>query len=306
MKRRNKGTLPSAKQPKGECEAGEAPPQFLHGVKCHVHPANFGLVRHRIFENHVTRYGGELVPSLPETSEMAYHVVFEESVDEEKLKRLVETSRLPNSVFLRCTWLVDCIKAKAKAATEGHLIVSMNSVEEQRSKERSREVGATQSAETERTCLEEDVKMQAKETNKTQVEGTDRIHLREIDIPKSRSQRTISNLGLNENPESQDISYNGDPLARATVLPTSHEQREDLETHASTIVTRDGKKVEDERAPKNCTVNEALANKSVTYKRETGASGKDNLESLIRPFPKNLQVIYQLSVFCSSYVMFPT
>ena len=291
MKRKSKEILPPAKQLK---EESETPPQFLDGMKCHIHPANFGLMRYKIFENHVTRYGGELVSSLPESSEVAYHVVFEESVDEEKLKRLVDILKFPNSVFLRCTWLVESIKAKAKAGTKSHLIVSMNSMEEQRSGDRFWETDAQQCKETDRTWLELSVTKQAKEINRT--------HLKQVNVAKPKSQRNIRNSGVNENPDIQNTLTSGDPTAKFSVHPTSHEN---IESQASTLNTTHSKVMEDEGEPEESTREEALANKGVTCKGGAVASEEDNLKSLIRPFPKNLQVIHSLHVVCSFYFLTP-
>ncbi|XP_063867097.1 DNA polymerase lambda-like [Scylla paramamosain] len=257
MKRKSKGVLPLAKQHKAEDETHEPPPQFLSGLKCHIHPANFGLMRHKVFESHITRYGGELVPSLPECSEGVFHVVFEETVDEEKVKRLVDTARLPNSVFLRCTWLIESIKTKAKAGTQSHLILSMNSVEEQ-----CRGTGESW----------------VQEISWTQVEETEKSHIKDTDVAvtKSESQR-------NENPDMKDAS------ARTTACSASHEQREDMGSLKSAKETKEDKIVEDEREPEECSRDEALGNKSALHKWGAGAGEEDHLESLIRPFPKNLQ-----------------
>ncbi|KAG0711901.1 DNA polymerase lambda [Chionoecetes opilio] len=282
MKRRNKGSLPCAKRSKGECEAGEPPPPFLDGVKCHVHPASFGLMRRRIFENHVTRYGGELVASLPLASDVAYHVVFEETVDQERLKRLLDPSALPKSLFLRCTWLVACVKAMAKAGTEDHLIVPMNSVEEQSPEE----TGATQPKGTNGTCL--GVNTQAEETNRVPMEEPDRMHQKEIDTTSPESQRTINYSTINEKPKVKDTFPSGDPLTRVASHPSPHEQMESLESQASTVVRRENTKLEDKKEPSNLMAGEEQGNTSVA-RREGGGSEEDSLASLIRPFPKNLQ-----------------
>lgn len=256
MKRKSKGALPPAKQHKAEGETHQPPPpQFLAGLKCHIHPANFGQVRHKVFENHITRYGGELVPSLPDCSEAVYHVVFEETVDEAKVKRLVDTTKLPNSMFLRCTWLIESIKTKAKAGTQNHLIVSMNSVEEQcRGTDESWLSGITQ----------------------TQMKDTENSHIKDTDVAKSESQQ-------NENPNRQDAS------AGTTAHSALLEQREDVESQASAKETKEDTAMEGKRESEECSRDEALENKSVLHKWGAGTGEEDHLEPLIRPFPKNLQ-----------------
>lgn len=256
MKRKSKGALPPAKQHKAEGETHQPPPpQFLAGLKCHIHPANFGQVRHKVFESHITRYGGELVASLPDCSEAVYHVVFEETVDEAKVKHLVDTTKLPNSVFLRCTWLIESIKTKAKAGTQSHLIVSMNSVAEQyRGTDESWLPGIT----------------------RTQMKETGNSHIKDTDVAKSESQR-------NENPNGQDAS------ARTTAHSALHEQREDVESQANAKETKEDTAMEGKRESEESSRDEALENKSVLHKWGAGTVEEDHLESLIRPFPKNLQ-----------------
>ncbi|XP_045127751.1 DNA polymerase lambda-like [Portunus trituberculatus] len=255
MKRKNKGALPPAKQHKAEGKTHEPPPQFLAGLKCHIHPANFGLMRHKVFENHITRYGGELVLSLPDCSEAVFHIVFEETVDEEKVKRLVDTARLPNCVFLKCTWLIESIKAKTKAGIESHLIMPITSVEDQcRGTDESWLQGICQ----------------------TQVEDAEKAHIKNTDAAKSELQR-------NENPNVQDCS------AKITAHSALHEQKENVESQTSAEETKEDKSVEDEREPEECSGNEVQQNRSVLHKWGARVGEEDHMESLIRPFPKNLQ-----------------
>ena len=250
-------SFPPAKKHKAEGETHEPPPpQFLAGLKCYIHPANFGLMRHKVFENHITRYGGELLPSLPDCSEAVFHVVFEETVDEEKVKRLVDTGGLPNCVFLRCTWLIESIKTKAKAGTQSHLIIPNNSVEEQCR-------GADESW-LQGICH-------------TQAEEIEKLPIQDTNVAKSESQR-------NENLDVQDAS------ARTTAHSASYEPREEVESQTSAEETKEDKPVGDEREPEECSRDEGLQNKSVLHKWGAGVGKEDHMESLIRPLPKNLQV----------------
>ncbi|KAK8391446.1 hypothetical protein O3P69_017198 [Scylla paramamosain] len=112
----------------------------------------------------------------------------------------------------------------------------------------------------------------------TQVEETEKSHIKDTDVAvtKLESQR-------NENPDMKDAS------ARTTACSASHEQREDMGSQKSAKETKEDKIVEDEREPEECSRDEALGNKSALHKWGAGAGEEDHLESLIRPFPKNLQ-----------------
>ncbi|MPC35722.1 DNA polymerase lambda [Portunus trituberculatus] len=267
MKRKNKGALPPAKQHKAEGKTHEPPPQFLAGLKCHIHPANFGLMRHKVFENHITRYGGELVLSLPDCSEAVFHIVFEETVDEEKVKRLVDTARLPNCVFLKCTWLIESIKAKTKAGIESHLIMPITSVEDQcRGTDESWLQGICQ----------------------TQVEDAEKAHIKNTDAAKSELQR-------NENPNVQDCS------AKITAHSALHEQKENVESQTSAEETKEDKSVEDEREPEECSGNEVQQNRSVLHKwgaRDKFACARP---SSSKPVDLNAHITSELGKLAATY-----
>ncbi|KAK7076416.1 hypothetical protein SK128_014977 [Halocaridina rubra] len=95
---------------------------FLEGLKIHVHVANFGAGRLKIFEKQIEKYGGELIRDLPISSGEITHIVFEESIDAEKLKKLVIPAHFPNAHFVRCTWLSLSVKNKTREHVVGHEI----------------------------------------------------------------------------------------------------------------------------------------------------------------------------------------
>uniref|UniRef100_A0A2P2I6T7 DNA polymerase n=1 Tax=Hirondellea gigas TaxID=1518452 RepID=A0A2P2I6T7_9CRUS len=83
--------------------------QFLSSLRCHVLPAHFGKGRHGIFKKQIEKYGGHISETLnPEVS----HVIVEETVDINKVAKLVNKEVLKNSVIVKCTWISSCIKEK--------------------------------------------------------------------------------------------------------------------------------------------------------------------------------------------------
>lgn len=128
MKRKACQIVTSKKKSKNiherEDATNESTPPILSGVKCYIHPANFGVKRLNIFQKLVEKYGGEIIKTLPCPNKGISHAVFEETVDIEKLKVLLDPSSFDNAIFVRCTWLVKCIKAKAKVETKDYEIIS--------------------------------------------------------------------------------------------------------------------------------------------------------------------------------------
>lgn len=281
-------------KPEESCDAAKSShPQFLQGLQCHVHPAGFGSVRHKIFENHVKQYGGELVPSLPEASDAAFHIVFEESVDEEKVKRLVKTSQLPNSIFLKCTWLVECVKSKARAETEDHLIMPVKPAEIWKLEEGTKEDSRTQNKDTDRALTEELKRTQTDDIEKTLFGET---HVRETGATGLLSKRSVGNSEPTIEQKIQDEASAGDSSDELTAQLTSCDQTKDpIESQSSVIPSKEDRIAEYQEEPLDMTVGEAQVNKLLTCTTNTGSSAQDIPESLIRPFPKNLQVSNVLS-----------
>nr|XP_053645240.1 DNA polymerase lambda-like [Cherax quadricarinatus]XP_053645241.1 DNA polymerase lambda-like [Cherax quadricarinatus]XP_053645242.1 DNA polymerase lambda-like [Cherax quadricarinatus] len=127
MRRKIGHSVKSVKKAKTVCNVAntghEASLTFFSGVRCYIHPANFGIRRLTIFQNHIRKYGGEIVEILPLPSEVVSHVIFEESIDNEKLKLLIDPSNYHNTAFIKCTWLVECVKTKAKIQTKEYEII---------------------------------------------------------------------------------------------------------------------------------------------------------------------------------------
>lgn len=287
MKRkRNQGCV---KKTKGSCEAAQSSlPQFLQGLQCHIHPACFGSMRHKIFENHVKQYGGHLVTTLPEVSDATLHIVFEESVDEEKVKRLVDTSRLPNSIFLSCSWLVECVKGKAKARIEDHLIMSVNPTETWTLKEGVEETGWTQNKDLNKTCTEMPYRTQTRDTDKTQMEETDRNVWRKTEF---QPQGAVGSSNAKVGHEVQDTAQTPDSSSRVTTWLTSNDQtRNATESQSFALCNREDGITECQKKSLSNTIGEAEVSKLVTNTEDSGSADEDISRSLIRPFPKNLQV----------------
>lgn len=286
MKRkRNQGCV---KKTQGSCEAAQSSlPQFLQGLQCHVHPACFGSMRLKIFENHIKQYGGQLVPTLPEVSEATLHVVFEESVDEEKVKRLVDISQLPNSIFLRCSWLVECVKSKGKARIEDHLIMSVNPTETWTLEEGVKEAGWIQNKNTDKTCTEVPNRTQTGDIDKTQMEETHRTLWKKTEF---QSQGTVGSSDANVEHEAQDTALTPDLSVRVTTQLTSNDQtRNATESQSFALYSREDGITEYQKEPLSKIVGEAQVNKLVTCTEDSGSADRDISRSLIRPFPKNLQ-----------------
>ncbi|XP_045582175.2 DNA polymerase lambda [Procambarus clarkii] len=127
MKRRSRLTPTSRKKVNNLCDrntdASGSGLNFLSDVRCYIHPANFGTGRLNIFKNLIKKHGGEIVTTLPTSSESVSHVIFEESIDSEKLKLLIDLSNFHETAFVKCTWLIECVKAKSKSETKEHEII---------------------------------------------------------------------------------------------------------------------------------------------------------------------------------------
>lgn len=96
---------------------------FFSEVICYIHHANFGIQRLKIFQNQIRKYGGEILETLPDSSDAVSHIVFEESINVDKLKVLVDPSKYQNTRFVKCTWLIACGKAKDIVDTTLHEII---------------------------------------------------------------------------------------------------------------------------------------------------------------------------------------
>lgn len=90
---------------------------IFQGLVFHIHPASFGTGRLQIFEKQVKKYGGQLIQPLAKFSETVTHIIFEESVDSEKARKLVDPVSFPKAVFVKCSWLSLCIKTKSRVST---------------------------------------------------------------------------------------------------------------------------------------------------------------------------------------------
>lgn len=282
MKRkRNQACLKKTKE-NNEVAQSSSLPQFLQGLQCYVHPACFGSVRRKIFENHIKQYGGQLVPTLPKVSDAALHVVFEESVDEEKMKRLVDTSQFPNSIFLKCTWLVECVKSKVKARTEPHLIKSVNPAETWTLEEGVKEVGRTQNKDLDKTFIEEPTKNQTRNSNRTEEEETLRIPSKTSELPP---QRTVCSSKANVGHEAPDTVSTLDSSVRFTA-----QSGNPLESQSFAPPTREHRITEYQKEPLSRTVGDSQVNKLVICTNDTESDDQDIPKSLIKPFPKNMQV----------------
>ncbi|XP_042212376.1 DNA polymerase lambda-like [Homarus americanus] len=129
MKRKLNQSLMSKKKgkviPGDDTTSGGPGHDFLSGVTCHIHPANFGRKRLNIFQSQVQNYGGNMIQTLPLSSETISYIIFEESVDVVKLKQFFNPSAYCNTRFVRCTWLVECVKKKTKVDSKDHEIISV-------------------------------------------------------------------------------------------------------------------------------------------------------------------------------------
>ncbi|CAL4156672.1 unnamed protein product, partial [Meganyctiphanes norvegica] len=97
-------------------------PAFFKPYKYYIHPANFGAGRLKIFQTQIGKYGGEVINDFPYSSNEEIYVIFEESIQHEKIKLLLPLERFPKVVCLKCTWLSASIKAKSKVETEDFII----------------------------------------------------------------------------------------------------------------------------------------------------------------------------------------
>ncbi|KAG7174440.1 DNA polymerase lambda-like [Homarus americanus] len=66
-----------------------------------------------------------MIQTLPLSSETISYIIFEESVDVVKLKQFFNPSAYCNTRFVRCTWLVECVKKKTKVDSKDHEIISV-------------------------------------------------------------------------------------------------------------------------------------------------------------------------------------
>ncbi|XP_068248489.1 DNA polymerase lambda-like [Palaemon carinicauda] len=122
MKRKLSQPLTSQKKIKNDddnqdCQDLVLTPVF-QGLIFYIHPAKFGTGRLKIFEKQVKKFGGLLFQLSSQFSESVTHIIFEESIDSEQVKKLVDPNDFPRAVFVRCTWLSLCIKTKSRELTK--------------------------------------------------------------------------------------------------------------------------------------------------------------------------------------------
>ncbi|XP_037787092.1 DNA polymerase lambda-like isoform X1 [Penaeus monodon] len=119
MKRKINQASASRKKAKASREQDQVlKTDVFAGLKCFIHPANFGVGRLNIFQKLVKNNGGELYDSLPLACERVTHVIFEESLDADKIQKLIDSSQYQNAIFVRCSWLSACSKSKTKIETK--------------------------------------------------------------------------------------------------------------------------------------------------------------------------------------------
>lgn len=119
MKRKINQASASRKKAKSSSEEDQAlKADFLSGLKCFIHPANFGIGRLSIFQKLVKNNGGDIFDTLPWACERVTHVIFEESLDADKIQKLIDPSQYQNAFFVKCSWLSACSKSKTKIDTK--------------------------------------------------------------------------------------------------------------------------------------------------------------------------------------------
>lgn len=119
MKRKINQASTSRKKGKSSCEQEQVQTaDFLAGIKCFIHPANFGIGRLNIFQKMVKNYGGDVYSTLPEPCETVTYIIFEESLDIDKIRKLIDPSQYENAVLIKCSWLSACSKSKTKVETK--------------------------------------------------------------------------------------------------------------------------------------------------------------------------------------------
>lgn len=119
MKRKINQASASRKKAKASREQDQVlKTDVFAGLKGFIHPANFGVGRLNIFQKLVKNNGGDLYDSLPLACERVTHVIFEESLDADKIQKLIDSSQYQNAIFVRCSWLSACSKSKTKIETK--------------------------------------------------------------------------------------------------------------------------------------------------------------------------------------------
>ncbi|RXG68015.1 hypothetical protein Avbf_03539, partial [Armadillidium vulgare] len=84
-------------------------------------PARFGPQRLKLFQRQVTNKGGKLFTDS-ESPLKVTHIILEETINKETLMQICKVKQFSNSVFIKCTWLTDCIKTKGLVLIKDYIV----------------------------------------------------------------------------------------------------------------------------------------------------------------------------------------
>ncbi|KAL7641764.1 UNVERIFIED_CONTAM: hypothetical protein RMT77_007638 [Armadillidium vulgare] len=95
--------------------------KFFTGFCMFILPARFGPQRLKLFQRQVTNKGGKLFTDS-ESPLKVTHIILEETINKETLMQICKVKQFSNSVFIKCTWLTDCIKTKGLVLIKDYIV----------------------------------------------------------------------------------------------------------------------------------------------------------------------------------------
>ena len=123
MKRRGDFSDQSLKRLKSEQEdlpSHKESCQFFSGLQFFILPAHFAKGRLNIFIKQIARFGGTTVPS--NSSNISF-IIVEETVDNDKVKKLIDFLLYSKIPVVKCAWLSKCIKERKLVEVDQFLVI---------------------------------------------------------------------------------------------------------------------------------------------------------------------------------------